>query len=441
MSRVKPAAFAVAGALTIASLTSVQTALALGKPTAGPTSKSSPRPTVTKSVTKSVTVTPTPKATRTSPTPAPRPSVTCNPDLGVPSLNAEPWAQKRLDFTRAWKLTRGKGVTVAVVDSGVDATQRQLSGRVALVDVSNTIKRDCLGHGTAVAGIIGARDMRDRNMPFVGVAPEANLISVKFTNQMTTTGTDPHLAKAIREAADLKAKVINVSVQAPDSPALRAAVKYAQARDAVIVAAAGNVQGNGGAAAGAAYPAEYPGVISVGSLNEDGTVADSSNVTTRVSVAAPGKNLATTWPGGYAPAEEGTSFASAFVSGTVALVRAYHPDLDHQQVKQRIEATADGSVGTGSGAGMINPMLAVSALLPGEQHHSVSPAPAVPARPVQVAYRRPPDRRTRSVALTIAGVALAGAAVVVAGGVLIPMGRRRNWQPGSRAEASTKSDA
>lgn len=418
MSAVRTGGLAVAGAIVLGSLTAAPAAFALN-----PTPRTTHRPAPSRSVV-TRTITSTPK-----PPPTPSPTITCAPAQGALSLKTEPWAQQRLGFTDAWKLTRGGGVSVAVVDSGVDATHEQLAGHVTSVDLTHTVARDCVGHGTAVAGIIAAQDMRSQNIPFVGVAPDAHIISVKFTNQEQTQGADPLLPKAIREAADLGAKVINVSVTAPDTAALRSAVRYAQQHDAVIVAAAGNVTNDQKGTEGPAYPAQYPGVLSVGSLAYDGTVADSSNTVTRVGVSAPGTQISTTWPGGYAPSVEGTSFASAFVSGTAALVRARHPGLSYKQVEHRIIATADGSAGRGSGAGMINPMQAVSALLPEENGRAATGAPAQ-AQPIRIAYRRPPDHRTLSIAFAVTGIALGTSLVAVAGGVLIPMGRRRGWRPG-----------
>jgi type VII secretion-associated serine protease mycosin len=423
---VKLGGLAVAGALGLVAFTSAPPAVAL-KPTPSttPSAKRSSKPPST-------------------PTTAPSQPIECNPPQAVAALTTQPWAQQRLDFTQVWNLTKGKGVTVAVVDSGVDVTQPQLAGHVTSVDVTHTRTTDCVGHGTAVAGIIAAQDRRSQNMPVVGVAPDVHLVSVKFTNQEHIEGSDPNLAKAIREAVALKAKVINVSVQAPDTPDLKSAVKYAQSRDAVVVAAAGNVSDQNRGTVGPAYPAEYPGVIGVGSLAPDGTVAGSSNTTTKVSVSAPGQAVATLWPGGYAPNEEGSSFAAAFVSGTAALVRAYHPKLNYKQVKARLEATADGSAGAGSGAGMINPRQAVTALLPGEEPGSAGAPPGATepgsGHAIRVAYREPPDRQTRSVALVVAGAALGGAAVVVAAGVFVPMGRRRGWQPGRRPTGSDGTD-
>jgi membrane-anchored mycosin MYCP len=423
MRAVKLGGLAAAGALGLAALIGTPSAAA-----AKPTPKATPKSTAPRS-----TASPSQSA------PKPTPTISCTPPQPIAALHTEPWAQQRLDFTRVWNLTRGNGVTVAVVDSGVDASHVQLAGHVTSVDITHTMTRDCIGHGTAVAGIIAAQDRRSRNIPFVGVAPGVHLISVKFTNQDHTDGADPNLPRAIRAAVSYKAKVINVSVTSPDTGPLRSAVRYAQAHDAVVVAAAGNVTDQNKGTTGPAYPAAYPDVVAVGSLSPDGSVADSSNTTTKVSVSAPGKEVATTWPGGYAPAEEGTSFAAAYVSGTAALVRGYHPALDYKQVKNRLEATADGSGGAGSGAGMINPVQAVTALLPGEGANAGPTAPGS-GHAIRVAYRRPPDHQTRSVALLVTGVALGASALAVAGGVFIPMGRRRGWQPGSRGTPSDRQD-
>lgn len=177
----------------------------------------------------------------------------CDPPRGSVTVG-ESWAQRRLDLKRAWTLSRGAGVTVAMVDSGVDLNHPQLEV-AKFHDFTGTGYRDCLGHGTAVAGIIAGRYLK--GVPYHGVAPDAQLIVLKQTN--AESGGDVRvLARAIRRAADLKADVINVSVQAHDHPELRAAVQYARSRDAVIVAAAGNVEKEDGTPA-PAYPAAYEG--------------------------------------------------------------------------------------------------------------------------------------------------------------------------------------
>ncbi|GAA3141789.1 S8 family serine peptidase [Nonomuraea salmonea] len=236
-------------------------------------------------------------------------TVTCDPEPGVAEVTGTPWPQERLRFTQVWRLTRGEGVRVAVVDSGVDATHPQLRGVVTgQVDLTGTDARDCVGHGTAVAGIIAGQDLTGRGVPIMGVAPAARILSIKQTEGRS--GDVSRLAAGIRRAADLGADVINVSVQAHDAPELKAAVAYAQEKDAVIVAAAGNVEQDGGAAA-PAYPAEYPGVIAVGAAAPDGEKPGFSNGATRISVTAPGAGITSAWTGGgYRTGLDGTSFAA-----------------------------------------------------------------------------------------------------------------------------------
>ncbi|MFA1550830.1 S8 family serine peptidase [Actinomadura chokoriensis] len=190
------------------------------------------------------------------------------------------WPQERLNFTDVWEHTRGKGVKVAVVDSGVDTSHPQLRGHVRAYDVTRSGLTDCVGHGTAVAGVIGAADMRDRGVPFVGVAPEAEIISIKMAVKASGNQSG-WAAQAIKKAVDLGAKVINISSQSPDLPDLRQAVHYAQQRDVVIVSVAGNLTDQTKQTPQKAYPASYPGVISVGALSKDGTLAGFSNTVTR----------------------------------------------------------------------------------------------------------------------------------------------------------------
>ena len=196
----------------------------------------------------------------------PRPAAGCPPQLGVRRLTRPPWAQQALDITGAWAASRGRGVTVAVVDSGVDYSP-QLAGRVTEINLTGQGPRDCVGHGTAVASIIAASDARGRGVPFYGVAPAARILSVKVNTG--DTGTTRLLAQGIRDAVADGAQVINVSIQtAVNSPALRAAVAFALRRNAVVVAAAGNDNPGGGV--GPYYPASYPGVLSVGAVDETG---------------------------------------------------------------------------------------------------------------------------------------------------------------------------
>ncbi|WP_433420241.1 type VII secretion-associated serine protease mycosin [Microtetraspora malaysiensis] len=351
-------------------------------------------------------------------------SDTCAPSKPGSLTLSEPWAQRRLDFTSVWPLTRGRGVTVAIVDSGVDARHPQIKVAKA-VDLTGTGTRDCMGHGTSVAGIIAG--IARKGSPFVGVAPDARLISIKQTN--AERGNPALLARAIAKAADLGAQVINVSVRATDRMDLRKAVGYALSKDAVIVAAAGNATKDDGTPS-PAYPAAYPGVLAVGSSTPDDELAEFSNISTPVAVLAPGQDLTSTWPGGtYQKDLKGTSQATAYVSGVVALVRARYPQLDNVRVRRRVVLTADGTKGTGTGAGIVNPRLAVTMLLPSEVV-AVAPQQPEPLTEAAITKAPPPDERTIGMAAIVAGGALGTAVLVVVAAVLTPLGRRRRWQPG-----------
>ncbi|MEV6861002.1 type VII secretion-associated serine protease mycosin [Streptosporangium subroseum] len=348
----------------------------------------------------------------------------CSPQRGIISIK-ESWAQRRFNLPEVWKLTRGAGVTVAVVDSGVDTTHPQLTRVSRPVDLTGTGKDDCLGHGTAVAGIIAAAEKP--GVPFAGIAPEVKLISIKQTNEERSDGVG-RLAHGILQAVQLGADVINVSIKASDQPDLKAAVTYALAQDVVVVAAAGNVDN---ADSPPAYPASYPGVISVGSAGPDGARAQSSNTASQVYVLAPGVNVTSTAPGGtYREDLEGTSFATPYVTGLAALIRARYPKLDHTAIQRRIQLTADGGSGTGTGAGMVNPLLALSAIIPSESE-MVAIAPDEPSPLPAGAIRRAPaeDIRGITIATWIALLSLTAVILTALGRVVVPMGRRRGWRP------------
>jgi type VII secretion-associated serine protease mycosin len=357
----------------------------------------------------------------------------CAAQRGQPQLYAEPWAQRRLDLDRVWAVTRGRDITVAVIDTGVDTAHPQLKGRVTAVDLTKSTPDDCHGHGTAVSGIIAASDMRTGNVPFTGVAPESRILSIKYTGEQSDDKGTAVLADGIRRAAERGAKVINVSVRSDDTAELRDAVKFAQSRDVVVVAAVGNVKKDDKGSEGPAFPASYPGVISVAAVDESGKPAEFSNTTTPVSVSAPGKGVASLAAGGgYWGALDGTSFATPFVSGVAALVRSYHTDLTYQQVKHRIEVTAGGASGVGTGRGMVDPLNAVTSVLP-EEGPAGQASPPAAAAPIELAARAEADTRTRAIALTVTIGALVAGALVAAGGVVIPLGRRRGWRPGRPA--------
>src|SRR4029077_9208865 len=176
--------------------------------------------------------------------------------------------------------------------------------------------------------------------------------------------------------------------------------------------------------AGPFYPAAYPGVLSVGAVGPGGALAGFSARRTRVSVTAPGVNVTSAYPGAfpdaYDPAQNGTSFAAAFVSGVVALVRSAHPGLNAAQVVARIEATAHGATGPGTGHGLVDPVRAVTAVLPAEQ-----------PRAAQTARAAPSGGSARAV--TLAAIAGSFGLLVVLTAVLVIRRRRRTGPSGWHA--------
>jgi type VII secretion-associated serine protease mycosin len=342
-----------------------------------------------------------------------------------------PWPQQRLDYERVWPLTRGAGVTVAVVDTGVDGAHPQLRGAVRPgIDVVNggTADTDCVGHGTLVAGLMAARPAAGTG--FAGVAPDATVLPVRVTNSQQ--GTAAPLAEGIRRAVDAGARVVNVSIVVDQStPALRAAVDYAISRDVVVVAAAGNEFQSGSPLQ---YPAAYPGVLAVGAIDASGGRADFSETDAGVAVVAPGVDIVGPGAGGtgLVAGGQGTSYAAPFVSGTAALVRAYHPELSAPAVITRIERTADRPPASdlpdaALGWGTVNPYAAVTAVLPG------STSAPVAGQRVVVPAAAPPDTRNRDRARWYTGLALAAALVVTAVAAILPAARRRSWRPGRHA--------
>jgi membrane-anchored mycosin MYCP len=396
--------------------------VAATKPSPKPSTKPSSKPS------SKVTAPPTPSAPAPVAT-EPAPSQQCPDSNQVSSkVGSVPWAQRALDWSSVWPLTEGKGITVAVVDSGVDASP-QLAGKVTAIDLTNTGFQDCSGegHGTAIAGIITASVQAQGN-PFEGVAPEAKILSVKVFTEQSQSNLSATLAQGIRDAALLGAQIINISMTTRSSAVLRSAVDFALSRNAVIVASGGNDDQQTGV--GPFYPASYPGVLSVGAVDPDGSLASFSDRRSHVAVTAPGENITSTAPGGYSVNSlSGTSFATAFVSGVAALVRSRYPSLSGPEVVSRIKETADGSTGPGTGDGLVNPLLAVTAILVPAAAQSPPPTPR--PQPVSVDRAPPPDVAAQRTGLGVAAVTLGLAALVAIGAVVIKQGRRRRWRAGS----------
>lgn len=358
----------------------------------------------------------------------------CGPP-GNPAPTQPDWALRRLAPEGAWRITRGGGITVAVIDSGVSPSHPLLRGTVLPgTDVNDLAQLegqcDNVGHGTLVAGIIAGRE--GTGVPYSGIAPEARILPIRVLNdnQRTFDESIPaEIGKAIRWAVDHNADVINLSLVTLNKKELKGAVDYALSRNVVVVAAAGNRQEN--QQDQQAYPAAYDGVIAVAGIDEKGEHVGSSVTGDYVDIAAPGLNITGPAPGGsgylYEP-QGGTSFAAAYVSGVVALIRAAHPTLTPEQVRYRLTRTADNPPGGHNaevGYGMVDPYRAVTSLLGTRVDPPLGamPDPEPPADPLAW-------QRTVAIWVAVVGALLAGVLLTLR--PILILGRRRGWRPGRR---------
>jgi hypothetical protein len=347
-----------------------------------------------------------------------------------------PWAQKLVDAPRIWPLSTGAGVVVAVVGTGVDATNAQFAPGTVLpaVDLLGG-SGDCDGRGTFAAGIVAAR--ADPATTFAGTAPGARILPIRYTQSTSdsVSGVSPDaLATAIDRAVTSGAGVILVVVPAgSDSAALRAAVRHAHDRGDVVVAPA-----VGGQAGAASYPTATAGVLGVGAVNESGAAVQAESGS-YVALAAPGADLVSTSAGargriGLTWPVRDPSFAAAYVAGTVALLRSYRPSLTPDQITDRLTLTAGRPAGGGHdgrlGWGVLDAYAAVSSELPADAAGPGAGAVAVGQRPVVPASAPvvvgSPYRWAGLVAL--AGVVVA--VVVALGAVTVRRGRARGWRAG-----------
>ncbi|GIJ79988.1 type VII secretion-associated serine protease mycosin [Micromonospora phaseoli] len=261
------------------------------------------------------------------------------------SVRDDSWHVKALELAELHKITQGEGVTVAVVDSGVDPTHPDLRGNVLpgvdLYDDDAKGRVDRIGHGTGVASLIaghghgtGGRD------GILGVAPKAKILPVTIKKEGNAPIAPTALAAGISWAVDAGADVINVSLSSSFNDELNQAVERAYQSNVVVVASAGNdddiLVGN---------PAAHPGCIGVNGVDRKGVISKAASVPgtldLRVDIAAPGQDMVVAVPGGRYRTTTGSSTSSAVVSGAMALIKAEYPDLSAYQLFLRLMETAE----------------------------------------------------------------------------------------------------
>jgi serine protease len=289
------------------------------------------------------------------------------------SVRADQWQVQALDLANAWSYASGSGVTVAVIDSGVDGNHPDLAGQVLpgldLVDPEADSVTDPVGHGTTVAGLIAGR--ADDAAGVVGIAPKAKILPVRVLDEENRYDDALIVAKGVRWAVDNGAKVLNLSLGGSGSSAtLAAALDYAFAKDVVVIACTGNASASSSAEnSGVWYPAREPGVVAVAGMERDGKTLWEGSITGKETVlTAPATNLV----GARGPDDywrvQGTSFAAPMVSGTAALIRSRWPDMPAGEVINRLIRTADDRGAAGRdpefGFGQVNPVAALTADVP-----------------------------------------------------------------------------
>lgn len=358
-----------------------------------------------------------------------------------------PWPLQRVLLDELWQDTKGKGVRVAVIDTGVDDDNIQLKSAVdasAGRDLLTPDKKnpgagddkrgktdgtvDEVGHGTKVAGIIAARPRKGTG--FVGLAPEAAIIPIR-QNDENNTGNESTMATAIDHAVAKGAGVINISQDTtkplPTTSPLNQAVQRAIRKKIVVVASAGNDGMDGKLKT--TYPAAFPGVLAVASSDRNNERAAFSQAGAFVGVAAPGVDVVSTVPGNGQCVDNGTSFSAPYVAGVAALLKAKYPKWTVAQIIAQIEQTAERSVNGRDnfvGWGVVDPVRALS----GDGHPIAAPhadpgPPKPPApEPAHLAMTETVQERNERYATYALGMVVVLVAVVAGVATVIRDTRR-----------------
>ncbi|MGP3981234.1 type VII secretion-associated serine protease mycosin [Streptomyces sp. KR80] len=353
------------------------------------------------------------------------------------AIKGTPWSLQRLLTDQMWEGTnQGAGVTVAVIDSGVNKVNAQLSDAVAKGGKDFIEKgdgtNDPVGHGTKVAGIIAARPASGTG--FVGIAPKATVLPIR-SNDAEGGGKVSILVDAINHAVAQKVDIINISQGAtaslPPGSSLEQAVERAKKAGILIVASAGNNGASGKEKS--TYPAAFDGVLGVAASDRNNERAPFSQPGSFVDLAAPGVDMVSTVPKGGHCVDQGTSFAAPYVTGVAALLKAKHQDWSAeeitwhmQQTAERVNLERDDNVGWG----VVDPVAALSEDTkptgpPTADTNQAGRLSADSIHPAKLTLgETPAERRTRYGLYVLTGGLLA-VAVIVGSGVAIRDWRRK----------------
>jgi type VII secretion-associated serine protease mycosin len=324
------------------------------------------------------------------------------------------WYLDSLRIAEAQRISKGEGVTVAVIDSGVWAGHPDLKG--AVLPGFNALgngdgRKDTRGHGTQMAGIIAARG-RTGGQGVLGIAPEAKILPASPALSALV------VAEAIDWSVEHGAKVINMSFLVLEGDSLADAVQRAAAADVVLVAGSGNDGQD--RRTGYEYPAAYPEVLAVGATTRSGKAAPFSHSGKHLDLVAPGADV--TVANGDPDEEylrvEGTSVSTAIVSGAAALIRAKYPALSAADVVKVLESTASDKGDPGRddtyGHGELNLLAALKAAAAVQP--SATPSSS-PAKPGVIAGSGGGTDTTRLAIVGFGVLVLAGAVIALVVGV------------------------
>jgi hypothetical protein len=270
--------------------------------------------------------------------------------------NAEQYAPEKLGAVEAHRLATGNGVTVAVIDSGIDPNHPDLAGAIAATYDAASADRPH-PHGTGMAGAIASRGTVQ------GIAPRAELLAIRAfsASSQDAEGTTLNIIKGLDFAAEKGARIVNMSFAGPSDPRLRDTLAKAYAKGIVLIAAAGNAGPN----SPPLFPAADPSVIAVTATDSSDALFTGANRGKYIAVAAPGVDVLVPAPDGGYQLTTGTSVAAAEVSGVVALLIERNPHLTPKDVRRILTRTAKHLGPRGAereyGAGLVNALQAVSA--------------------------------------------------------------------------------
>lgn len=385
------------------------------------------------------------------------------------------WHLDAMHAEEMWKTTTGRGVTVAVIDSGVDKTVADLRGQVLdgidLSSLKGDEHADHEGHGTNMAALIAATGARGTANGSYGLAPGAKILPIRMPYATEDFGKvdsgarySRNLVKAIRFAADSEARVINISMGGANmpgtknvgTPELTSAVKYALTKGKLIFAAVGN---KGDTTNAVEYPAATPGVVGVAGVDNKAKPVKNSQWGPQVDLAAPAKDVVSACAGGtQICGGTGTSSSSALASASAALIWSQHPDWTNNQVLRVLMQTASGNDKGLSrddvvGYGVIRPRIALKNPsdpgpadeypIPGFSYEDAKSPSSKPSNPSGSATGA--DQPTTGPAASNADnstqtglwiAAAIGAAVVVCAAIAVPVLRRRRLTAASAVAAA-----